>query len=135
MGYEQLLETAYKNLPETVKTAERFESMKVMGHLQGNQTVISNFQKIAQHLRRTPEHLLKFILKELAAPGELKGPFLILGTKIPASRINEKIEEYTEQFVLCKECRKPDTKLIKEGSYVFIKCQACGAKHTVPGKI
>ncbi len=133
--YEKLVENAYAHLPETVSKEERFIIPKIRGHIQGNRTVISNFYQIADMLGRKPQHLLKFILKELAAPGELKKNGVILGSKIPAMRINEKIERYVELFVLCKECKKPDTKLLKEGNFVFMKCMACGAKQSVQAKI
>lgn len=134
-SYEALVEKAYKTIPETAAKEERFLVPKVLGHLQGNRTIISNFYQIADALGRKPAHLLKYILKELAAPGELKKNGVIMGTKIPATRINEKIEQYVEEFVLCKECRKPDTKLIKEGNFVFLKCMACGARQSVKAKI
>ena len=70
MDYEKMLEKARKELPESVLKTERFEIPKVKGHIQGNRTIISNFNQIAKTLRREPEHLLKFVLKELAAPGE-----------------------------------------------------------------
>lgn len=133
--YETLIEKAYKVLPETVVKEERFNVPKVRGHLQGNRTIISNFHQIADTLGRKPQHILKYILKELATPGELKKNGVIMGTKIAASRINEKIEQYVEEFVLCRECKKPDTKLLKEGDFVFMKCMACGARHSVNAKI
>lgn len=135
MDYEQLLERAMKKLPETTAESARFEMPKVKGHIQGNKTVISNFHQIANSLGRPIEHFLKYLLKELASPGDLKQSALILGTKISASRINEKIEQYVKDFVLCPECKKPDTKLIKEDKVSFIKCAACGAKHTIKVKI
>ncbi|MHA1988975.1 MAG: translation initiation factor IF-2 subunit beta, partial [Promethearchaeota archaeon] len=45
--------------------------------------------------------------------------------------IQKKIESYVKEYVLCKECGKPDTKLIKEGRITFLKCEACGAKSSV----
>ena len=129
--YSSLLKEAYKKLPETVELEQRFEVPKVTGHVQGNKTIINNFHAIANVLRRQPEHLLKFVLKELATPGELKKNGVIVGAKVPASRINDKIEKYVEKYVLCKECKKPDTKLSKESGFVFMKCMACGAKNTV----
>lgn len=129
--YETLLKKVYSSLPEVAQSDVRFEVPKVTGHVQGNRTIINNFHQIADTLRRKPEHLLKYILKELATPGELKKNGVIIGTKIPASRINEKIEKYVENYVLCSECKKPDTQLLKDGGFTFIKCQACGAKHTV----
>ena len=131
MDYEQMLKKARKELPESVFNIERFEVPKVTGHLQGNKTVISNFHQIADILGRSPEHLLKFVLKELATPGQLMRHQLLLGAKVPASRINEKIRKYATDFVLCPSCGKPDTKLLKEGELSFLRCNACGSKHSV----
>src|SRR3989344_9194301 len=100
MDYKSMLEDARKNLPEAVFLKERFEIPKVLGHIQGNRTVISNFPQIASTLRRDVSHLLKYVLKELAAPGEIKkSGALIMGTKVPAPRINEKIRQYANEFV------------------------------------
>lgn len=130
-SYEDLLKRGMKDLPEVVVETSRFEVPKVKGHIQGNKTIISNINEIVTMLRRPAEHLVKFLLKELAAPGDLKKNFLIIGTKVPASRINEKIIEYVNRFVICPECKKPDTRLKKEGGFVFITCQACGARKSV----
>jgi translation initiation factor 2 subunit 2 len=131
MDYEKLLDSAYENLPDKTELAERFEIPKIRGHLQGNKTVVTNFHQIAQFFNRPVEHFLKYIQKELATPGVLVKNGVIFGTKIPASRINEKVEKYVEEFVLCKECSKPDTKLIKEDKFLFKKCLACGSKQSV----
>lgn len=130
-NYEKMLDKARSELPESVLKVERFEVPKVIGHIQGNRTVISNFYQIADALGRDPEHLLKYVLKELAAPGELKKNALIIGTKVNAARINEKIQQYAHALVICSECKRPDTKLIKEGDVVFMRCLACGAKKPV----
>lgn len=130
-SYDEMLEKARKDMPEAVFTAERFEIPKVRGHIQGNRTIISNFPQIAASLGRKPEHLLKYILKELATPGELKSTGLIIGSKVPASRLNEKIQKYAREFVLCRECGKPDTKIETEDEISYLKCNACGTKYYV----
>jgi translation initiation factor 2 subunit 2 len=132
--YDKMLTEAYERLPEVNDVMMRFEIPKVTGHLQGNRTIISNLHQIASTLHRPVEHLFKYLLKELATPGDLKKNGAIIGTKVAASRINEKIESYTEEFVLCADCGKPDTKLLKEGNYLFKKCLACGAKQFVKTK-
>ncbi len=134
-SYESLLKRGKKALPETKQSSERFVIPKVRGHIQGNKTILSNFIQIAQHLGRKPAHMLKYVLKELATPGDIKKQFVLLGTKIPASRVNEKIQKYADAFVVCRECGRPDTKMTKEGNIYFIKCQACGAKYSVYSKI
>ncbi|MFH1211295.1 MAG: translation initiation factor IF-2 subunit beta [Candidatus Woesearchaeota archaeon] len=131
MEYEELLKKALNELPAKSEATERFTIPNVKGHVEGNKTIISNFFQIAKLLRRSEEHFLKFILKELATPGEFKGKLLVLGTIVPASKINDKIQYYAEKFVVCKECGKPETKLTKEGSIYFINCQACGARHSI----
>lgn len=126
-----MVKKAKEELPEKSVKDTRFEIPKVRGHIQGNRTVISNFFQIAGVLHRDVKHVLKYVLKELAAPGEITKTALIIGSKVPASRINEKIRAYAEKYVICKECGKPDTKLMKEGPLTFIKCLACGAKQRV----
>jgi len=134
--YEEMLKRARERLPKSVFEKERFEIPKVKGHLEGNKTVISNFLQIAEQLRRPTEHLLKYTLKELATPGEIKrSGLLILGTKVAATRINDKIKQYAHEFVLCPDCGKPDTEIKAEGDFAVLKCSACGAKHHVKSKI
>ena len=134
--YRKMLEDVRKQLPESVFIKERFEIPNALGHIQGNRTIISNFLQIGSTLRRDSDHLLKFILKELATPGEVKkSGALILGTKVPASRINEKVRQYANEFVLCLECGKPDTKIEREDGLNYMKCAACGAKNIIKAKI
>lgn len=135
MEYEKLLDKAYKQLPEVKTDTVRFEIPKAQGHIQGHKTIINNFLKIAQALRREPSHLQKYLLRELAAPGNLDGPRLILNRRISSILINKKVEQYTKDFVICKECGKPDTILKKEDRFTYVKCQACGAKHYIKSKI
>lgn len=136
MEYDVLLKRARERLPESVFERERFEIPKVRGHLEGNKTIVSNFTQIAQTLRRPVDHFLKYILRELATPGEVtRSGLLVLGAKIPASRVNEKVRQYAEEFVLCPECGKPDTELKREGEFTFMRCSACGAKTAVKSKI
>ncbi len=135
MNYENMLNEARETLPEKTNTSSRFEVPKVKGRIEGNKTVISNFFQISNTIGRKPQHLLKYVLKELATPGTLKNQTVVFGTKLPASKINEKIKSYVEEFVFCKECTSPDTKMVKEGDIYYIKCQACGARHSFYSKI
>jgi len=132
--YQELLDKAYKEVRQ-VKVAERFEVPKVEGHIVGTRTIISNFSQIASTLRRKPEHLAKFLSRELATQATIEADRLILNRKLSSKMINEKIEAYVKEFVICPECGKPDTELIKEDRFMFIHCLACGAKHSVRAKI
>ena len=114
---------------------ERFEIPNVEGHIEGTKTIITNLKQICDYLRRDCSHVLKFLLRGLATSGVLKGNNLILQSKVPSGKINDKIKEYVQEFVICKECKKPDTELLKQDDFLFIHCLACGAKHSVRAKI
>lgn len=135
MDYEKLLEKARKELPKKVLSHKRFDIPKVIGHIQGNRTIVNNFIKITSLLHREPSHLLKYLQRELATPAQIDGQRLILGRKISSNLINSKIEQYVHEFVLCNECKKPDTKLEKQDKILFKKCMACGAKHPIKSRI
>ena len=129
--YEQMLDEGIKNLPEGVVVTERFEIPKAKGHIQGNKTVITNFNSIIESFRRDKDHFLKFLLKELATPGVFDGPRLVLGRKVTGSMINAKIQQYAETYVLCSNCGKPDTQIIEKDGASYLKCAACGAQKNI----
>jgi translation initiation factor 2 subunit 2 len=130
-AYEQLLEKAEKELPEKIGRGNRFEVEKVKGLIEGNKTIVVNLRKIAKDLTRNPNHLLKYLLRELATPGKFVGERAIFGRKVPASLINKKIKKYIGEFVICPECGKPDTQIVEEKTISYIRCLACGAKKPV----
>ena len=134
-NYEKLLEEAYGKIKKTDSQRDRFEVPKIEGHFEGKKTILTNFYQVVSYLRRKPEHFQKFILRELATSGNIEGDRLVLNNKIPSAKINSKIEDYVKEFVLCKECKKPDTEIVKEDRLTFVHCLACGAKHSVRGKI
>lgn len=133
--YETALEKLYKEVKVVKIGDSRFEIPEVEGHIQGNKTIISNFAQICSILRRDCGHVAKFLARDLATQGKIEGKRLILNRKVPSVKINQKIEDYAKEFVICRECKKPDTELIKKGPYLFLHCLACGAKHSVRAKI
>jgi len=134
-SYEQLLDEAYRKVKAVERSGERFEIPKVKGYFEGKKTIIINFSQIVSVIRRNSEHFQKFLLKELATAGQRENDKLILNNKITSEKINRKIEQYVKEFVICKECGKPDTEIIKEDRLSFLKCFACGAKHPIHSKI
>lgn len=134
-SYEKLLGDAYKDVKVVSSSKERFEIPKIEGFFEGKKTVLTNFFQIASYLRRDPDQIQKYLSKEFAAPIVKEKDRIVIGIKIPSKKINPKIEQYAHEFVICKECNKPDTELIKEGKQTIIHCLACGAKHPVRNKI
>ena len=120
-----------EELPEQGSSGERFTLEKIKGHLEGNKTILINLRKIAKDIGRDENHLLKYLLRELATPGKYDGERAILGTKVAATLINKKIKKYVSEFVYCSECGKPDTKLLIEKEVTYLRCSACGIKKPV----
>jgi translation initiation factor 2 subunit 2 len=135
MNYEELLQKARTELPSEISSSERFEIPKVKGHIQGNKTIISNLSQIANTLSRPLELVVKYLEKQLATKAVIEGAFVIFNSKISASKINTRVEQFSDQFVTCKQCGKPETKLSKDTGVFFISCQACGAKYSLNAKI
>jgi translation initiation factor 2 subunit 2 len=134
-SYEELLNEAYNKVKKSEGNGERFEIPRIEGHFEGKKTILTNFLQIASHIRRNPEHFQKFLLRELAASGQKDGDRLVLNMNVPSAKINQKVEQYVKEFVICAECGKPDTELLKQDRLTFIHCLACGAKHSVRNKI
>ncbi|MDO8508795.1 MAG: translation initiation factor IF-2 subunit beta [Nanoarchaeota archaeon] len=130
-NYEELLKKAYQKVKVISKGSERFEIPKVQGQVAGKNTIITNISQIASYLRRPLEQITKFLQKELAAAGKIENDRLILNTKLNSQKVNEKIELYAKEFVICPVCTKPDTEIIAEKGIKFKHCLACGAKSPI----
>ena len=126
--YENLLNRAIDQLPPEVFEHKRFKIPKAYSDIQGNRTFIKNFKDVAEDLNRDPQHVLKFLLRELGTAGNLEGSRAILQGKFTHNLINERLEDYLEKYVICQECNRPDTKIIREDRIFILKCAACGAK-------
>ena len=133
--YEALLKKAKAKLPEHVSTGERFQLPEPDLFIEGKSTVFRNFGEVAEALRREPEAIFGYLLRELGTAGSLDGRRAIFKSRLGVEQVNSRLKSYLNTFVLCSECGKPDTKLEKEGNIYFVKCQACGAKHSVYSKI
>jgi len=135
MKYEEMLKLAKEKLPKVQSKSERFVVPKVQGHVEGNKTILINIFTIADLVARPPEHILKYLQRELATPGFFQDKRLVFGRKLNSQMINEKVQKYVETFVLCDQCGKPDTQLLTEEGKLIKKCTACGTKSPVLAKI
>jgi len=133
MDYERLLENVYRNLPEKKGSDERFECPVADVMQQGNKTFIKNFDSVCSALRRSPQELSKYLSRELAAPVSVEGSRLVINSKVLPRLVNEKIQDYCANSVICRECGKPDTH-IESGGERHVKilvCEACGARQPI----
>ena len=129
--YFALLDRAKEKLPEVAESHERFVMPELEVLQEGKTTVIRNFIDVTDTLRRDPQHVLQFLLRELGTPGNIEGRRVVLKSKVSPGHITDKIQTYTETFVICSECGRPDTKMVKEGRTLVLECEACGAHRPV----
>ena len=126
--YLTLLDRAYSKLPLIVSKMKRFEIPKPTSSVIGNRTIIYNFRDICDRLHRKQQHVLRFLSRELATAGTIDGPRAVFQGKFASTLLERLIERYTKEFVLCPVCHQPDTKIVREGRFYFLVCEACGAK-------
>jgi len=129
--YQALLTRARDSIPVDIAQHTRFKVPEIDVLHEGKTTVIRNFTEIADAIQRDPEHILAFLLKELGTAGNLKGKRIVFKGKLMVKQIEERLKNYVDVYVLCSECERPDTKLLKDGRTLVLECSACGAHRPV----
>ena len=129
--YEALLDHAYENITETSGDEGRFTVPPAKVFIEGKTTVLDNFAEIVSILRRDQEHLMKFLLGELGTSGKIDGNRAIFNGKFESELIRNIVIKYTEDSVICSECGRPDTHLVKDGRITLLRCDACGSHRPV----
>ncbi len=128
MDYKEMLKRARSQLPSEILEHKRFEIPRARSSTIGMRTLIHNFKEVCDTLNRNPNHLLKFLSKELATAGTLQGARAMFQGRFTRQTIDRLIKRYVDEFVVCPVCKRPDTKIVKERRFYFILCEACGAR-------
>jgi len=134
LDYRKLLKKVQDNTLSKKTSEDRFKLPEAEIFYEGNTTVIRNFDKISDAVFRDSDHILKFLLGGLGTAGELGSGRVVFQGKIPAKNIQDKLKEYIETYVMCSECNRPDTHLVKQGRTLLIRCDACGAFRSVKSR-
>ncbi|MBR1369006.1 translation initiation factor IF-2 subunit beta [Methanocalculus chunghsingensis] len=130
-SYEELLKRAYTDITEPTETGERFVVPPVKSYLEGKTTVLENFSEIVGTLSRDPDHLMKFMLGELGTAGKIDGSRAIFNGKFETDVLAAIVKNYIDDFVICTECGRPDTRLVKDDRIMMLRCDACGSHRPV----
>jgi translation initiation factor 2 subunit 2 len=97
----------------------------------GRRTIIQNFAEVSSKLNRDPRHLLKFLSGEMATAASLDGARAIFQGRFDVETVTRLLTIYAQRYVICPICNRPDTKMEKEGRYLFLRCEACGARSSI----
>ncbi len=131
LSYTQLLARAKKALPDALSSGERFQVPGPDIVYEGKTTILRNFEDIVQAIRRDPDMVLTYLLRELGTAGSLDGRRVVFKSKVTPQNVEERIKSYVDAYVICQECGRPDTRLVKEGRIAMLECDACGARRPV----
>ncbi|QLC50945.1 translation initiation factor IF-2 subunit beta [Methanolobus zinderi] len=129
--YEALLDRAIANLPDKETTDTRFVIPEPKILVEGKTTILDNLSNIADVLNRDPDHLMKFLTREMGTAGKIDGNRAVFQGRFSKEQIKNNIQAYVDEFVMCSECSRPDTQLTKMDRVLVLKCAACGAHRPV----
>lgn len=132
LSYEELLERAYSKIKSLSSSSQRFEIPRPQTYVIGSKTLVNNFVEICNKLNRNPQHVMKFLSKEMATAGNIEGNRAIFQGKFDETTVLNLLRIYSNRFVICPICKKPDTRLQKEKRFLFMVCEACGARSSIP---
>lgn len=129
--YDFLLKRAKEKLPSSISKHERFSIPNADVFLEGKTTVFRNFGEIVGVINRDKNEVLAYLLRELGTAGTFDGTRVIFKGRVAREQIEKRIGEYVDDYVLCAECNRPDTRIVKEGRVMLLECDACGAHRPV----
>lgn len=130
-NYDDLLKRACSQMPEVSAKRERLELPRIIISTVGMRTFISNFKEIAETLDRDPQHILKFLTREMATAATFHDSRAIFQGKFRSDSFERLLQRYIESYVTCPVCKRPDTRIVKEKRLSFLVCNACGAKSSI----
>jgi translation initiation factor 2 subunit 2 len=130
-NYDELLKRACSQMPEVSLKRERLELPSLYIQTIGMRTIISNFKEVADVLNRDPQHILKFLTREMATAATYHESRAIFQGKFRRDSFERLLQRYMESFVICPVCKRPDTKIVKEKRLSFLVCNACGARSSI----
>lgn len=134
MEYKEMLDKLYSSLPESSKKHERFQMPVADSFVQGNKTIVKNFSAILKVINRDSRHVLKFFSTETATSAAIdESGRLVLSRKFNQDQVSKMVSSYISQFVICPECKRPDTHVAERQGVRVLKCEACGAIISVKG--
>jgi translation initiation factor 2 subunit 2 len=129
--YEELLDRAIAKLPDIETTDARFVIPEPRTFSEGKATILDNFGNIADILNRDPDHLMKYLTRELGTAGKVEGSRAVFQGRFTRTQLADNIQAYVDEYVMCSECERPDTQLVRVDRVLILKCSACGAHRPV----
>jgi translation initiation factor 2 subunit 2 len=127
MDYEASLDRALDAVPDIGGSDERLSVPDATAQKDGAFTRLTNLSDIADALAREPEHVHRFIQRDLGTNGQYDDGRARYNGNFSGSDFDAAVSRYVEEYVRCSECGLPDTRLVIEDRTPMLRCDACGA--------
>ncbi|KAJ1941584.1 eukaryotic translation initiation factor 5, partial [Linderina pennispora] len=116
----------------------RYKMPKLQGKIEGKgngiKTVLPNIAEVARALSRPPAYPTKYFGGELGAQVKIeeKNDRYIVNGAHDVNKLQDLLDGFIERFVLCGNCKNPETDLIiTRDSSIIRQCMACGQRSDV----
>ena len=110
--YDALIDRARERIPKGISERSRWTMPEPDILIEGSQTILRNFADIVNAMDRDANHVYQFLLNELGTSGTREQTRVLFKGRVPPVRIKEKLVAYVKAFILCDQCRAPDTRFI-----------------------
>jgi translation initiation factor 2 subunit 2 len=127
MNYDDALDRAMDSSPDIQADADRLTVPDAQAQRDGAFTRLTNLEEIADTVSRDPEHIHRFVQRELGTNGQYEEGVGRYNGTFSGRDFDEVIGKYVDTYVLCGECGLPDTRLVTEDRTEMLRCDACGA--------
>lgn len=103
---------------------------KIEGKGNGIKTVVANLPSVAQSLARPPSYVIKYFGFELGAQTNTnpKDDRWIINGAHQSDKLQESLDGFINKFVLCKDCKNPETEFTIKDGRILLDCKACGQR-------
>ena len=108
----------------------RYKMPSINTHIEnkkGGTTIIDNIDDIAKKIKRSPGEIQKFFTKTLSCNvryNREKG--IVIDAKKESAELQNVLTEYINKFVLCPQCKNPETTMKTNKKRTTLTCGACG---------
>ena len=107
----------------------RYKMEQVNLKSQGVKFVFDNIDSICVSIGREPSQLVQYMRKKFGSSFDYKnGEASTTKKDITQLIMQDIIYAFIEENVLCKQCKNPETEIIKEKKKTFSVCKACSYK-------
>lgn len=119
------------NIPRSITdTFYRYKremlKIKHTGGGNGKITKIENLPKVCKQMERTEEQISKWFSSDLNSPIVAHNGVYSLKGHFTVDQLEDSIEKFVLDFVLCKTCGNPETVIGINSQNIYLRCRSCG---------